>query len=122
MSLEALRDLRRQGGRPDAPVILLIGTKPAWLADDCRVVCLPATATPESIDFRPLFGLWVAVLLTEPLNALAGKVLAAMEAVQAKVYGLALADGSVHLGILEPTEEHTLNLRRTWELYAVHRA
>jgi hypothetical protein len=81
-------------------------------------VLLTADAKPAEIDFRPLIGLWAALLLNEPLHDLAARVLEAMQEVTAKPYGVVLHDGSVHMGIAEPTPEHVNNLRATWELYA----
>lgn len=118
MSLEALRDLRRTGVRPDAPVLALVGRRPAWVEDSGRVICVDESTRVHDLDLRPLVGLWVAVLLLDPLVDLAGRLLSALEEHKAKPYGVVMADGTVHMGIADPTSEQELNLFRTWELYA----
>lgn len=117
MSLDLIRAVRRRGGRPDGPVTVLIGHKPQWLVDDLHHVCLTASSRVADMDFRPLIGLWVAVLLNEPLREQALRVLQAMEAVTANPYGLVLEDGTVCMGITDPTPAHVANLRAVWEGY-----
>lgn len=118
MSLEALREMRRQGARPDVPVLVLVGRRPAHLEDSARLIFVDESTRVADMDLRPLVGLWVAVLLLDPLLDQAERLLSAMEEHKAKPYGLVMADGTVHMGIAEPTPEHELNLFRTWELYA----
>lgn len=118
MALDTLRDLRRQGQRPGPPVLVVIGPVPADAQESPRLVRISEGARIADMDFRPLVGLWVAVLMTAPLYDLAMQLLDAMQDAEAKPYGFVTHDGHVTLSIANPTPEHELNLYRTWELYA----
>ena len=91
MSLQALRTLRLQGSRPHAPVTVMVGMKPSG-DDDASVVVIPASAHPSIMDFRPLTGLWVVLVIAEDSFDLALKTLDAMVAAGAKVFGASLPD------------------------------
>jgi len=117
MSLQALRDFRMTGKRPAAPVILIVGAKPKWLADSHATVLIGDQCRPEELDLRPLVGLWVAVVMTKPLHDLTTRLLTAMQRAGAKAYGLVTERGDVAMGVAEPTQAHELNLRQIWELY-----
>jgi len=117
MSLQALRDFRMTGKRPTAPVILIVGQKPAWMHDTHAVVVVDENTRPEEMDLRPLVGLWVAVVMTRPLHDLTNRLLTAMQRAKAKPYGLVTDKGDVLMGVAEPTQAHERNLRRAWEIY-----
>lgn len=117
MSLQALRDFRMTGKRPSAPVMVIVGAKPFWLTDSHTFVLVTANDRPEEMDFRPLVGLWVAVVMNRPLHDLTQRLLTAMQHASAKPYGIVTDKGDVLMGVAEPTQAHELNLRGIWELY-----
>lgn len=121
MSLEAIRAVRRSGHKPDTPVLIVVGRCPKWARNLPHVVSVPADANPALMDMRPLVGVWVAVLLLDPLYALGARVMDAVTEAGAKFYGAASPLG-IHLCIADPTPAHEQNLKATWRLYADHLA
>lgn len=113
--LEALAALRRGGRCPSLPIIVLLAEKaPSW-GSCCPVVLVKPTDRPADMDFRPLLGLWVAVLMRLPMWSHVEQVIAEMKAVSAKPYGFVTPGGEAHDLTAEPLQERVLNLRRTWE-------
>ena len=115
MSLSAIRELRMQGQRPSAVVTVLIGPVPRWKTEQEALVVIPAGVEPGLMDFRPLVGLWVALVLIGDDYELAGKTLDALKGCGAKLFGAAYPDGTYPC-VAEPTREHHRVLRETREL------
>lgn len=117
MSLEALRALRRSGKRPSGPILAIVGNQPKHHKDMVTEFVVQPTDKPEAMDMRPLVGLWVAVLVMDKSEPLGGRVLEAAMKAGAKIYGVALPDRTVHMGIEQPTRAHIRNLIQTWDAY-----
>ena len=115
MSLPTLRNLRLQGQRPADVVAVLIGQRPKWKDDSAALVVISDDAQPCLMDFRPLVGLWVVLVMAHDNYQLASKTLAAIEAAGAKIFGAALPCG-VYPCTKNPTQEHHRVLRETWNL------
>lgn len=114
MSLEALRQLRRGGHKPQSPIWIVIGTKPRWLSDDATVVIVREADEPQFMDWRPVLGLVVAIFTLQPDPARTLQVLEATQAAGARIFGAADTTGAYPL--LEGADErHTALLRNAWE-------
>ena len=95
MSLSALLKLRLQGKRPAGPVTVLVGKRPNWREDDETLVVIAPTAEPNLMDFRPLVGLWTTLVVLGDNYQHAGRVLAAIDAAGAKLFGAAANNGQM---------------------------
>lgn len=115
MSLQDLREMRLQRQRPSTVITVFIGKRPKWKNDGPTLVVIPADATPSLMDFRPLVGLWVALVLANDDYALAGKVLDALKAAGAKIFGAAYPCG-IYPCVENPTQDHHRVLFETREL------
>ena len=113
MSLPSLRNLRLQGQRPAHVVTVLIGNRPDWREDDASLVVIRETDQPALMDFRPLVGLGVVLVMTVDNYPLASKTLAAIEAVGVKLFGAALPCGAYPC-LENSTPEHKRLLSATW--------
>lgn len=113
MTLTAIRDVRRQGGKP-ALVRVIVGTKPGWLADGATVVHVQPKANLSSFDWTPLMGVWVSLFSTDGDNARALQVADRLEQVGAKLFGAASPSG-IHAMSLDAPESHHTLLRKEWE-------
>lgn len=114
MSLAALAAVRRQNVRP-AVVSLIVGPKPKWWDDDERTVHIDEGSTPEFLDWRPVVGVPLAVFQTKPLPELTLRAMEAARKAGARFYGAADRTG-VYPMTVDATDEHAMNLQRTWEL------
>jgi hypothetical protein len=114
MSLESLRALRLQGNRPNAPVTVMVGMKPR-LDDNEGTVVIPAHAAPSIMDFRPLMGLWVVLVVADGCADLALKTLDAMVAAGAKVFGASLP-GQPFPCFADNTPDHFRLIQETRDL------
>lgn len=114
MSLEALRQLRRRGSRPDGVITILVGQLPKWRRDSAAFVHIAPDARIDQIDWRPLVGLWVAMFVTTRDTAAAAALLRCLEGVKVKFYGAADHSGTYPC-VADATERHHTNLRATWE-------
>ena len=115
MSLATLRTMRLQRLRPADVVTVLIGQRPKWKEDSAALVVIPDDAQPGLMDFRPLVGLWVALVMAGDNYPLASKTMKAIEAAGAKLFGAALPCGTYPC-IENPTQEHHRVLGATWNL------
>lgn len=112
MSLSSLMKLRLQGKRPAGPVTVLVGKRPSWREDDETLVVITPAAEPALMDFRPLVGLWTTLVVLGDNYQHAGRVLAAIDAAGAKLFGAALPCGTYPC-LQNPTEQHHRVLRET---------
>jgi hypothetical protein len=113
MSLDTLRDLRRAGSKPDAPVKVILGTRHTWLQEWPDMVLLRESDNPSLMDWRPLVGLPVVILAQTNDAARTLSVVEAVIAAGARLLGAVDPDGSY------PIEErgsdtHRL-FKKTWE-------
>lgn len=115
MSLDAIRQLRRAGMKPNRAIFVVIGDKPENLDDDAQAVIVRPTDNPRLMDWSPMVGLTAAVFTVAPLPGHTLAVLDALQAVNAKVFGAADATG-FHPLLEGADEAHESLLRRTWEL------
>jgi hypothetical protein len=118
MSLQALRDMRRQGLRPQEVFLLIVGARPQWAQDDATKQFLAPTTRVTDLDLRPLIGMHFAIVMTQKADALLDSLLNALEAVKAIPWGVALQDGRVLLAATEPDAAAERNLYETWRQYA----
>lgn len=116
MSLDSLRDLRRERMRPEEVIAVLVGPRPAWRHDSPAFVHVPQHSNPEDMDWRPLLGLWTAVFATVDDHPLVARVLICIAEAKAKFYGAALPEGTFPC-VKEADERHHANLRTTLENY-----
>ena len=115
MSLEAIRQLRRRGQKPDGVVLVLLGDRPRWLDDDASLVVIRPADEPRFMDWRPMVGLWAAVFTADnqpPARTLS--VLNALEGAGAKFFGAADATGAYPMTV-GAGDEHRWCLQRTRE-------
>ena len=115
MSLLTLRNLRLQGQRPSDVITVFIGSRPKWKEDGPALIVMPADAQPGLMDFRPLVGLWVALVTADDSYELAAKTMTAIKDAGAKFFGAAFPCGTYPC-IQNPTPEHHRVLRETREL------
>lgn len=113
MSLEAIARMRRQGYKP-AVVFVVIGPC-APVDDDAGMVLIREGDRPESMDWRPVVGLHLAILQTRLLPDLLLKVIDAASAAGATFYGLTDASGATHPLAPDAGPKDHANLRRAWE-------
>lgn len=109
MSLDALRNLRRQGHRP-AAVWLVLGVAPKWLEDGADCISIPTGSRPGTMDLRALFGLHVDVIETVDDPGLMSETLDAIEAAAVASAGVVGAAGvagrdAAHERVLERARE-----------------
>lgn len=114
MSLQRIRDLRLRGQKPKGVVTVLLGTKPRWLDDGPGLVVVRATDDPRFMDWRPLVGLFVAVIAAqvEPDRMLA--TLDGLSAVGVRFFGIADPTGFYPL-LVGANDAHRESLRKEWE-------
>lgn len=116
MSLADIRELRRKGKKPSGVVLVLIGPKPRWADDDGQLVVVAAHEDPRLMDWRPLVGLWVALLTGVGVaKARTLSVVEALEAAGAKFFGAADEHATYPLTVGAGVR-HELALRRNWDL------
>lgn len=114
MSLADIRQARLAGFKPAGVTLVVIGPKPA-LDDGIDLVIVEPDARPESIDFRPLVGVWVAVMAVQSTPDRTLRVLAALHEAGVKFFGYADAKRTEPM-TLNPGPEHHAVLRRSWEV------
>ena len=115
MSLQTLRAMRLNRERPTAVVTVFVGEKPEGFTDSpARILVLPHH-TPALLDFRPLVGLWVDLVMVDDLYPLALKTIDCINAAGAKFFGASLPCGTYPC-IQNPTREHHAILRQTRDL------
>jgi hypothetical protein len=108
MSLETLRKLRVEGGRPDVLLKVVAGRTPLVAANPDIIA---VTDAPERMDWRPVVGLPVAFFVPDDALDLGERAFACACAAGCKPEGVVFSDGA-----------HTLNeaakpgLCRLWEL------
>lgn len=108
MSLDALRELRRAGSRPDSVVKVVVGRRTA--DDRPDVICLTASDRPALMDWRAVIGLPVVLFTLDGFNDLGEQTLDAIRAAGGFVIAGAWRDGSVTTDeAIKPT------LHRMWE-------
>jgi hypothetical protein len=110
MSLEALRELRRSGAKPDGLVKVVVGKRCAY--DDCPdVISVSPSDRPLLMDWRAVVGLPLALFVCDGAEDQAERVLDAALAVNCKPFGACWSDGPVCSH--EPSRRP---LMRMWEL------
>jgi hypothetical protein len=90
MSLDQLRNLRRNGGRPRL-VTVIVGT-PSVIDDDAHYVVIDRE--PALLDLRPLVGLPIQLIDVQKDADFLRRVMAATEEVGVKVMGASSAVGT----------------------------
>jgi hypothetical protein len=85
MSLSHIRTIRTKGGKP-ALVRVIVGTPPAWAADNPLTVTVGERANPKAMDWLPLRGVWVTLHWLSGSRELVHGVVDALEAVEAKLF------------------------------------
>lgn len=115
MSIQDLLELRMMRQKPESMITVFIGKRPKWKPDGPTIVVVSPTDRPAVLDWRPLIGLWVCVVMAGDDYALAGQVLDALKESGAKVFGAAYPCGTYPC-IADPTKEHHRVLRETREL------
>lgn len=106
MSLESLRTLRRNGGKPDA-VRVLVGSRPKWMPDGPDLVVIHAQDDLRNMDLRPLVGMRVTVV---ELDVDSDKVLATAKAVLDA--GATLVGAVCSAGAVGVSPEHEASMVR----------
>lgn len=114
MSLQAIRSARLAGLKPAGVTLVVIGPRPA-LDDGIDLVTVEPKDRPEAIDFRPLVGVWVAVMAVQSTPARTLRVLAALQEAGVKFFGYADAKRTEPMTEQAGTEHHAV-LRRSWEV------
>lgn len=113
MSLSAIRSVRLNGRRPGV-VTVVIGPAPKWLDDDAQHIVIAEGDTPSLMDWRPVVGLWLALIQTARLPELAASVMDHADAAGAKFFGAADHTGT-YPTVMNAGPEHHAVLRNTWE-------
>lgn len=109
--------MRLNRERPTGVVTVFVGEKPKGFIDSpSRFLVLPHQS-PSLLDFRPLVGLWVDLVMVDDLYPLALKTIDCINAAGAKFFGAALPCGTYPC-IENPTYKHHQILSQTRELYA----
>lgn len=109
MSLETLRQLRREGVKPDGAIKVVVGHRVPAVDGDADVIALPMDAQPHHMDWRPVVGLPVVLLVCDGATALAERVFDALMAVKCQPIGAVWRDVVVTTD--HPTEPV---LRKLW--------
>lgn len=111
MSLESLRQLRRAGERPSGVVKVVVGKRLPDVDGDVDVITVPADAQPQHMDWRPVIGLPLVLLVCEGATALAERTFDALMAAKCLPVGAVWGDATVTSD--QPSKPV---LRRMWEL------
>lgn len=109
MSLETLGQLRRDGERPSGVLKVVVGKRVPAVDGDVDVIAVPMDAQPQHMDWRPVVGLPLVLLVCDGATALAERVFDALIAAKCKPIGAVWSDVVVTSD--EPTKPV---LRRMW--------
>ncbi len=111
MSLEALRELRQHGEKPSGVIKIVIGQRSPAVDEYADVIAVLPTDQPQHMDWRPVVGLPLVLLICDGASTLADKVLTAVMAAGGKPLGASWSDDSTSTDeAIRPT------LRRMWRL------
>lgn len=111
MSLDALRQLRRQGERP-THVFVVVGKRLPALNDSPRVVAVSTGDQPAQMDWRPVVGLPVALFVCPGADLdLAERTFDAMTVAKCEPIGAVWPDV-----VVTTDEARKPILRQMWEL------
>lgn len=113
MSLSAIRSVRMRGHRPGV-VTVVVGPVPRWVDDDERHIVIGEKDSPERMDWRPVVGLWLAILQTARLPELTAAVMDQAQAAGAKFFGAADHTGTYPM-VMNAGPEHHAVLRSSLE-------
>lgn len=92
MSLDSLRQLRRQGEKPDSIVKVVIGRRHPVFEGAPDVVTVAAPDQPMFMDWRPVVGLPVAIFVCDDCSDLGERVFDAIKAAGGKFLGVVWRD------------------------------
>lgn len=113
MSLQTLRELRMNGARPAAPITVFVGDKRHQDSPD--LVTVTPGANPASMDWRPVIGLCVLVVVqSKAYRQTVGRIIDELERIDGvKVFGVAEPD-AVFPMLSGADDKHKIALEREW--------
>lgn len=111
MSLESLRALRRDGVRPPGVLKVVVGKRVPVVEGDADVIAVPPDAQPHHMDWRPVIGMPLVLLVCEGADPLAERVFDALMAAKCNPVGAVWRDVVV-------TTDHPTRpvLKKLWEV------